>query len=46
MEKRRQKLLSRQDEFVKILTINPELVRRIMKNFKHDAGFAHAKDES
>ena len=42
----RQKMLSRQDEFVKILKIDPELVRQIMKIFKRDAGFAHAKDES
>jgi C4-dicarboxylate-binding protein DctP len=46
MEVWRQKLLSRQDEFVTILKIDPELVRRIMKNFKYDAGLIHAKDES
>lgn len=33
METWRQKMLSKQDEFVKILKINPELVSQIMKNF-------------
>jgi len=46
MEVWRQKMLSRQDEFVKILNIDPELVHQIMKIFKQDAGSAHAKDES
>lgn len=44
MEARRQGMLARQDEFVEILKIDPELVGRIMKNFKHDAGFANAQD--
>lgn len=46
MEVWRQRMLSRQDEFVKVLKIDPELVRRIMNIFKQDAGSAHAKDES
>ena len=33
METWRQKMLSKQDEFVKILKIDPELVSQIMKNF-------------
>ena len=33
MEAWRQKMLSQQDEFVKILKIDPELVSQIMKNF-------------
>ncbi len=33
MEIWHQKMLSKQDEFVKILKIDPELVIRIMKNF-------------
>jgi len=33
METWRQKMLSKQDEFVKILKIDPELFSQIMKNF-------------
>lgn len=44
MEIWRQKMLSKQDEFVDILKIDPELVSQIMENFKHDARLANPRD--
>ena len=40
----RQRMLSRQDECVQILKIDPELVALIMENLKHDAQFTNAQD--
>ncbi|WP_020586065.1 TRAP transporter substrate-binding protein DctP [Desulfobacter curvatus] len=40
----RQKMLTRQNEFVKILKIDPKLVSQIMKTFKYDAEFANVRD--
>jgi C4-dicarboxylate-binding protein DctP len=43
MEIWRQRMLSKQDEIVKKLKVDPELVSQIMETFKYDAGFANAR---